>query len=80
MKTGKSWLQSVIRGAASEALFLEHYLDTSVQQAILSNAGRAMFSPDRDRIVEIGNLASIDRHASRRLFIVLAGLPAGREF
>jgi len=69
-----------IRGAASEALFLEHYLDTSVQQAISSNAGRAMFSPDRDRIVEIGNLASIDRHASRKLFEVLAGLLQAENF
>ena len=69
-----------IRGAASEALFLEHYLDTSVQQAILSNARRAMFAPQRDRIVEIGNLASIDRHASRKLFKVLAGLLQAENF
>ena len=69
-----------IRNAASEALFLEHYLDTSVQQAILSNARRAMFAPQRDRIVEIGNLASIDRHASRKLFKVLAGLLQAENF
>jgi len=69
-----------IRGAAGEALFLEHYLDTSVQQAISSNAGRAMLTPERDRIVEIGNLASIDRHASRKLFNVLAGLLQAENF
>jgi hypothetical protein len=69
-----------IRSAASEALFLEHYLDTSVQQAILSNARRAMLAPQRDRIVEIGNLASIDRHASRKLFKVLAGLLQAENF
>jgi len=69
-----------IRSAASEALFLEHYLDTSVEQAISSNSGRAIFSPDRDRIVEIGNLASIDRHASRKLFKVLAGLLQAENF
>jgi hypothetical protein len=69
-----------IRSAASEALFLEHYLDTSVEQAISSNAGLEIFSPDRDRIVEIGNLASIDRHASRKLFKVLAGLLQAENF
>jgi hypothetical protein len=69
-----------IRSAASEALFLEHYLDTSVQQAILSNAGWAMPAPQRDRIVEIGNLASIDRHASRKLFKALAGLLQAENF
>jgi hypothetical protein len=69
-----------IRSAASEALFLEHYLDTSVQQAISSNAGRAILTPERDRIVEIGNLASIDRHASRKLFKVLAGLLQAENF
>ena len=63
-----------IRSAASEVLFLEHYFDTSVEQVISNNAGSAMPTPQRDRIVEIGNLASIDRRASRKLFKVLAGL------
>ncbi len=63
-----------IRSADVDALFLEHYLDTPVEQAISSNAGCEMSIPQRDRIVEIGNLASIDRRASRSLFKVLADL------
>ena len=69
-----------IRSAECEVLFLEHYFDTSVEQAISSNAGRAVQTPQRDRIVEIGNLASIDRHASRKLFKVLAGLLQAENF
>lgn len=63
-----------MRGAATEALFLEYYLDTSIEQSIACNANQLMALPERDRIVEIGNLASIDRRASRRLFKVLAVL------
>ena len=69
-----------IRNAAADALFLEHYLDISVEQAISSNAGRAMGIPQRDRIVEIGNLASIDRRASRNLFKMLSGLLHAENF
>jgi hypothetical protein len=69
-----------IRSAASEVLFLEHYFDTSVEQVISNNAGSAMLTPQRDRIVEIGNLASIDRRASRKLFKVLAGLLRAESF
>jgi hypothetical protein len=66
------------RSADSEVLFLEHYLDTSIDQAIACHATRAL--PQRERIVEIGNLASIDRQASRKLFAVLAGVLAARDF
>jgi hypothetical protein len=69
-----------IRNAAADALFLEHYLDTSVEQAISSNAGRAMGVPQRNRIVEVGNLASIDRRASRKLFKMLSGLLHAENF
>lgn len=69
-----------IRGASSDSLFLEHYLDAPVEQAILNNADRPMALPRRDQIVEIGNLASIDRRASRELFTLLAGLLHARSF
>jgi len=69
-----------IRSADADALFLEHYLDIPVEQVISSNADRAMSIPQRDRIVEIGNLASIDRRASRRLFKVLANLLNAEKF
>jgi hypothetical protein len=69
-----------IRSAEVDGLFLEHYLDTPVEQAISSKAGRAMSIPQRDRIVEIGNLASIDRRASRSLFKALADLLNAENF
>ena len=69
-----------IRSADVDALFLEHYLDIPVEQAISGNAGGAMSIPQRDRIVEIGNLASIDRRASRNLFKALADLLKAENF
>ena len=71
-----------IRGASGDSLFLEHYLEAPVEQAILNNADRPLPLPlpQRDQIVEIGNLASIDRRASRELFILLAGLLHARNF
>jgi hypothetical protein len=69
-----------IRSAEVDGLFLEHYLDTPVEQAISSKADRAMSIPQRDRIVEIGNLASIDRRASRSLFKALADLLNAENF
>lgn len=69
-----------IRGASSDSLFLEHYLDAPVEQAISNNADRPMSLPRRNQIVEIGNLASIDRRASRKLFTLLAELLHARNF
>ena len=62
-----------MRAADDETLFLEYYLDTPVERAIADKgefsgiAGIGM----RSRIAEIGNLASIDRRASRELFKLL---------
>ena len=58
-----------IRDAGDQSLFLEHYFDASVEQVIVDRAG---VSVERERIVEIGNLASVDRQASRRMFKLLA--------
>jgi hypothetical protein len=60
-----------IRGASSDSLFLEYYLD---------NADRPLALPHREQIVEIGNLASTDRNASRELFTLLADLLHARNF
>jgi hypothetical protein len=60
-----------IGDAGSERLFLEYYLDVPVEHAI---AIRGDITCSRERIVEIGNLASLDRHASRRLFLSLSQL------
>jgi len=69
-----------IRNAATEVLFLEYYLDTSIENSIACNASQLMVVPERDRIVEIGNLASIDRRANRKLFQILAGLLHAENF
>lgn len=58
-----------VRTAGSERLFLEYYLDLPVERAI---GECATVSVARERIVEIGNLASRDRSACRRLFQLLA--------
>jgi len=65
-----------MRDASLERLFLEYYLDIPVEQAV-EQASADQVTPgclfaERERIVEIGNLASIDRLASRNLFKLLA--------
>ena len=58
-----------MRDAGEQRLFLEHYFDCAVEQAIADRAGVAVA---RECIVEIGNLASVDRRASRQMFKLLA--------
>lgn len=69
-----------IRSAADGPLFLEYYLDLPVETAIARNADLLQPLPLREAIVEIGNLASVDRSASRKLFKALAGLLDARQF
>ncbi len=68
-----------VRDAGLEALFLEYYLDQPVE-AVLAGAAGMRLPPSRRRIAEIGNLASVDRRASRRLFGILAAYLAGAGF
>lgn len=63
-----------LRHAAQESLFLEHYLQRPIEQVISSSRLSYGSTVSREGIVEIGNLASIDRFASRKLFKVLAEL------
>ena len=58
-----------MRDASRQRLFLEYYLDHPVELSVRELAGVTV---ERERIVEIGNLASRDRRASRRLFNLLA--------
>ncbi len=62
-----------MRAADDEALFLEYYLDTPVERAIAdkSELSGVVGTGICSRIAEIGNLASIDRRASRELFKLL---------
>ena len=61
-----------VRDASNTRLFLEHYLDVPVEKAIASQADKYQQQAVRKQIVEVGNLASVDRNASRRLFEFLA--------
>ena len=61
-----------IRNASNTRLFLEHYLDVSVEKSIADHTGNHAQQATRKQIVEVGNLASTDRDASRRLFEFLA--------
>lgn len=63
-----------LRDAAVAVLFLEYYLDTSIERAIDRRAGNPTPAIERGDVVEIGNLASLDRRASLELFRILAGL------
>jgi hypothetical protein len=69
-----------MRDAGVERLFLEYYLDAPVEQAIADKAEPVGTVAERERIVEIGNLASIDRNASRNLFKLLASRLAAENF
>jgi hypothetical protein len=56
------------RFADREPLFLEQYLDQPIEAALLAHFGLV----DRDRIVEVGNLAGRRPAAALRLFLALA--------
>jgi hypothetical protein len=57
------------RSAASGSLYLEHYLDAPIQQLLTRLAGDAV---QRERIAEVGNLASITPGGGARLILTLA--------
>ena len=58
--------------SADSPLFLEYYLDQPIEQVLQQHDIAHNQSVSREQIVEIGNLASIDRSASARLFRFLA--------
>jgi len=60
-----------VRAAAHQALFLEHYLDTPVEQAV---ARVAQAPVTRSGLVEIGNLVATRGGASYLLFMVLTAM------
>jgi hypothetical protein len=68
-----------VRDAGQQALFLEYYLDRPVE-AVLAARSELQVPPSRSRIAEIGNLASVDRRASRRLFAILSSHLASENF
>ena len=61
-----------VRGACQDNLFLEHYFDQPIERVIGDKVEYSQPEVDRKQVVEVGNLASVDRFASRRLFEMLA--------
>ncbi len=58
-----------LKPASSGALFLEQYLDQTIDQTIAGATNRPI---DRSSIIEIGNLVSTRAGGSQLLFIILA--------
>lgn len=65
------------RTASEEPLFLEAYLDITIETALSAAAGRDV---ERAEIVEIGSLAATSHGASPFLFVTLAALLRYRGF
>ena len=63
-----------MRQADSGPLFLETYLDAPVEDVISQMQG---FTVPRDRIMEIGNLASVHRSGLRQLIVALTSYLSG---
>ncbi len=61
-----------VRGASQDQLFLEHYFDQPIENVIGQKVENSEQGINRKQVVEVGNLASVDRFASRRLFEMLA--------
>lgn len=58
-----------LRNAGQSELFLENYLNTSIEQTIYQKQG---ISIERNKLMELGNLVAIRSGSSRQLFIALA--------
>lgn len=61
------------RSAATQPLFLEHYLDEPIEDRIATRAGTTV---DRADVVEVGNLAARGAGLSRLLIVALTRLLA----
>jgi hypothetical protein len=57
-----------VRDANHSSLFLEHYFDQSIEAIIADRRHEDRIQINRESVIEVGNLASLDRFASRRLF------------
>jgi hypothetical protein len=68
---------SGLRPAADQTLFLENYIAGTIEQEMNDYLGTSI---RREKIVEIGNFASIGNGSSRFLFILLAAILEQAEF
>lgn len=82
LRDQQNHLRSVVglRSAENDHLFLEHYLDGPIEKVIAREASNGALIPSRSEIVEVGNLASTDRRATRQLFRLLAAFMIQQRF
>ena len=66
-----------LRPAKDETLFLESYLDKSIENILAEKASRPI---DRHRIIEIGSLASSHGGGARALIITLTAYLSGASY
>lgn len=66
-----------VRSALKDKLFLETYLDDAIERAIEGKAGA---KPQRERIVEVGNLAAIYPGAVRWMIVALTARLYGENY
>lgn len=67
--TGRAWRAGVgYTPAAASELYLEHYLDRPIEDAIASATGSLVA---REDVVEVGNLASTSAGAAREIIVAM---------
>jgi hypothetical protein len=66
-----------LRSAKDETLFLESYLDKPIENILAEKASRPI---DRNRIIEIGSLASSHGGGARALIITLTAYLSGASW
>ncbi|OEC41501.1 hypothetical protein A7D27_13500 [Pseudomonas sp. 1D4] len=74
--TGQLTAVAGMRVAASGPLFLERYLDASLEQSVAQAVGRPI---DRVELVEVGNLSSLNAGNARLIIIAVTWLLAARD-
>ncbi len=69
-----------VRDANDSLLFLEYYFDQPIETIITDQCHEDPIQITRKGVIEVGNLASVDRFASRRLFESLASFLVNNRF
>jgi hypothetical protein len=66
-----------LRGATPQPLYLEQYLEKSVETAIAAATGHSV---RREQVVEVGNLAGANCRAAMRMVALLPGYLLSRDY
>jgi hypothetical protein len=66
-----------LRGAVSQSLYLEQYLEQPIETAIAAATGQSV---RREQVVEVGNLAGANCRAAMRMVALLPGYLLSRDY